>query len=94
MTVSTVCSQEDLEQAGRALRREDAKALGRVSDRIRQMKGYENDPNCLYVLLADAKQRLDQGEYIELNERFKLMYDRDKGLNEVLRPIDTTIAGR
>jgi len=47
----SVCSAELIGEANGPLNTSDQTALGPVVDKIMALKGFENDPNCMYVVL-------------------------------------------
>lgn len=76
-----VCSDATLREAVPVLGKTQTPELKPVVDKIKSMKGYDRDPNCLYVVVTYHINNYDEDSAKRDMRQLKKVYDSKKGFS-------------
>ncbi|MEO8105388.1 MAG: hypothetical protein ABI602_03575 [Candidatus Saccharibacteria bacterium] len=88
------CSSQTLHEASQVLVPTKVTELGQIVGKIQKNKGYDTDPNCLYVVTTYYINESDSNQARYFVNKLNASYDKSKGLDDSLDPdINLSVVG-
>lgn len=86
--VANVCNEELISEAYEPIANQDSEKLSGIAEKIKTQQNYDQDPNCLYILINNATSSSNFADAKTNLELYRQVYDAELGLLGDFAPVN------